>query len=50
MPDDLLLVHQKLDDAIDKCYRDTPFTTDAKRIEFLFELYDSYNTDLFPNE
>ncbi len=50
MPDDLLKAHQKLDIAVDKCYRDTLFTTDAKRIEFLFELYDSYIGDLFPDE
>ncbi len=50
MPDDLLKAHQKLDIAVDKCYRDTPFTTDAKRIEFLFELFDSYTGDLFPDE
>lgn len=50
MPEDLLIAHQKLDDAIDKCYRDSPFTTDAKRIEFLFELYESYTSDLFSDE
>lgn len=50
MPDDLVLAHQKLDNAVDKCYRDAPFTTDAKRIEFLFELYEDYTADLFPDE
>lgn len=50
MPNDLLLAHQKLDNAVDKCYRDSPFTTDAKRIEFLFELYEDYTADLFPDE
>ena len=47
MPSDLLKAHQKLDNAVDKCYRDTPFTTEPKRIEYLFELYDSYTAGLF---
>ena len=50
MPRDLLKAHQALDKAVDKCYRDAPFTTEPKRIEFLFELYDTYTSDLFPNE
>ena len=32
--------HQKLDRAVDKCYRPQPFASDAKRVEFLFELYE----------
>lgn len=47
MPHDLLKAHQALDKAVDKCYRDTPFTTEPKRIEYLFELYDSYTAGLF---
>jgi hypothetical protein len=50
MPPELLKAHQTLDKAVDKCYRDSPFTTDAKRIEFLFELYDSYTGGMFPDE
>ncbi len=50
MPDELLKAHQLLDKAVDKCYRDTPFTTDTKRIEFLFDLYDSYTSEMFPEE
>jgi len=50
MPNDLLKAHLSLDKAVDKCYRDTPFTTDAKRIEFLFDLYDTYTSGLFPDE
>jgi hypothetical protein len=50
MPHKLLKAHQTLDKAVDKCYRDAPFTTDAKRIEFLFELYDTYTGGMFPNE
>lgn len=47
MPHDLLKAHQALDKAVDKSYRDSPFTTDAKRIEFLFELYDTYTSGMF---
>lgn len=50
MPNDLLKAHLTLDKAVDKCYRELPFTTDLKRIEFLFELYDTYSYDLFPDE
>lgn len=50
MPPELLKAHQALDKAVDKCYRDSPFSTDAKRIEFLFELYDTYTTGMFPDE
>jgi len=50
MPNDLRIAHQTLDKAVDKCYREIPFTTDIKRIEFLFELYDNYTADLFGGE
>ena len=50
MPDELLEAHKTLDKAVDKCYRDAPFTTDVKRMEFLFELYDTYTGGLFPDE
>jgi len=50
MPHELLKTHQTLDKAVDKCYRDSPFTTQAKRIEFLFELYDTYTGGMFPDE
>lgn len=50
MPTELLKAHQALDKAVDKCYRDSAFTTDAKRIEFLFELYDTYTSGMFPDE
>jgi len=50
MPNGLLKAHQKLDNAVDKCYRDVSFATDVKRIEFLFELYDSYTAGMFPEE
>jgi hypothetical protein len=47
MPPDLLKAHQTLDKAVDKCYRDAPFASEAKRIEYLFELYEKYTADLF---
>ena len=40
MPKPLRDAHQKLDRAVDKCYRPQPFASDAKRVEFLFELYE----------
>ncbi len=42
MPVTLLKAHQALDKAVDKCYRPQPFASDAKRVEFLFELYEGY--------
>jgi hypothetical protein len=47
MPLTLRKAHDTLDKAVDKCYRDAAFTTDAKRIEYLFELYESYTAGLF---
>jgi len=32
---------------VDAAYRPQPFTSEAKRIEFLFELYDQYTAGLF---
>ena len=40
MPPDLLTAHDALDKAVDDCYGKTRFTSDAKRVAFLFELYD----------
>jgi hypothetical protein len=48
MPPVLVKAHQQLDKAIDLCYRPQPFTSEAKRIEFLFELYEKYTGGLFP--
>jgi type I restriction-modification system DNA methylase subunit len=50
MPSDLLTAHQQIDKLVDKSYRETPFTTESKRIEFLFELYDTYSSGMFPDE
>ncbi len=44
---DLLKAHENLDKLIDKCYREEPFISETKRIEFLFELYEKYTADLF---
>lgn len=36
-----------IDKAVDLAYRPQPFTSEAKRMEFLFELYEKYTADLF---
>lgn len=46
MPPDLVKAHEKLDKAVDKCYRPQPFASDAKRVEYLFELYEKYTSGL----
>ena len=50
MPPALVKAHQQLDKAVDLCYRSQPFTSEAKRIEFLFELYDKYTAGMFVQE
>ena len=50
MPPTLFKAHQELDKAVDLCYRPQPFINAAKRIEFLFELYEKYTADLITNE
>ncbi len=50
MPPALVKAHQQLDKAVDNCYRSQPFTSEAKRIEYLFELYDKYTAGLFVKE
>jgi len=50
MPPDLVKAHQELDKAVDLAYRSQPFTSEAKRMEFLFELYEKYTADLFTKE
>jgi hypothetical protein len=47
MPAELVKAHQTLDKTVDLCYRPQPFPNEAKRIEFLFELYDKYTLGLF---
>jgi hypothetical protein len=50
MPASLFKAHIELDKAVDLAYRSQPFTTEAKRMEFLFELYEKYTADLFTKE
>lgn len=50
MPPVLVKAHQVLDKIVDSCYRPQPFINAAKRIEFLFELYEKYTADLFTRE
>jgi len=50
MPPALVKAHNDLDKAVDQAYRSQPFTSEAKRMEFLFELYDKYTADLFTKE
>lgn len=50
MPPLLVKAHQALDKAVDQCYRSQPFTSEAKRIEFLFELYEKYTAGMFAEE
>jgi restriction-modification enzyme MmeI-like protein len=49
MPPALVKAHQALDRAVDACYRKAAFTSDAQRVEFLFERYQQL-TSLLPNE
>jgi hypothetical protein len=46
MPSPLVKAHNDLDKAVDLAYRSQPFTTEAKRMEFLFELYEKYTQPL----
>ena len=50
MPPALVKAHNELDKAVDLAYRPQPFTSEAKRLEFLFELYEKYTADLFSQE
>lgn len=50
MPPVLVKAHQQLDKAVDLCYRPQPFTSEAKQIEYLFELYEKYTGGLFQPE
>lgn len=50
MPPSLVKAHQVLDRAVDLCYRPQPFTSETKRIEFLFELYEKYVSGMFGEE
>lgn len=46
MPLNLVRAHQELDKAVDLCYRPQSFTNESARIEFLFDLHNTYTTQL----
>jgi len=43
----LVKAHNELDKAVDLANRPLPFTSEAKRMVFLFELYEKYTADVF---
>lgn len=50
MPPALVKAHNELDKAVDSAYSKQAFTSEAKRMEFLFELYEKYTAGLFVKE
>ena len=50
MPPTLVKAHNELDKAVDLAYRPQPFTSEANRMVYLFELYEKYTADLFTKE
>ncbi len=48
MPADLLDAHERLDRAVDRCYRREPFTSDQSRVEHLFTQYEKIAAPLLP--
>lgn len=48
MPAELVKAHDKLDRAVDKCYRKEPFTSERERVEFLFALYGQLSVEKIP--
>lgn len=50
MPPALVKAHNELDKAVDAAYSKQTFTSEAKRMEFLFELYEKYTAGLFGRE
>ncbi len=42
MPPILVKAHKELDNSVDLAYRTSAFTSEAKRMEFLFEMYEKY--------
>lgn len=50
MPPTLIKAHNELDKAVDSAYRPAPFTSEANRMVFLFELYEKYTATLFTKE
>jgi hypothetical protein len=47
MPPPLIKAHNELDKAVDLAYRPQPFTKEANRMEFLFNLYEKYTATIF---
>lgn len=50
MPPTLVKAHNELDKSVDLAYRPQAFTSEANRMEFLFELYEKYTANLFTKE
>jgi hypothetical protein len=50
MPAALVKAHNELDKAVDAAYSKQTFTSEAKRMEFLFDLYEKYTAGLFVKE
>lgn len=50
MPPALIKAHNELDKAVDTAYSKQNFTSEAKRMEFLFELYEKYTSTIFTKE
>ena len=50
IPPTLIKAHNELDKAVDSAYRTAPFTSEANRMVYLFELYEKYTADLFTKE
>lgn len=50
MPPVLVKAHNDLDKVVDAAYSKQAFTSEAKRMEFLFELYEKYTAGLFVKE
>ena len=50
IPPSLSKAHQTLDKVVDLAYRSQAFITEAKRMEFLFELYEKYSAGIFSKQ
>lgn len=50
MPVGLVQAHQRLDRAVERCYRPEPFANDRERVEYLFSLYEQLTAPLLPPE
>ncbi len=48
MPPDLVKAHQSLDRAVDAAYVKTTFATEAERVAYLFERYQTATAPLIP--